>query len=107
MGNLGTPDGLGLGEVYKIVSWNLAVGDFNGDDEVNAASYVVWRNDSNRTQDEKSTCGAQSSGQTAGSGSSIAEPATLPEPATLVLLMFAAAWCLCIGRAAKKVPLTR
>jgi len=50
MGNLGTPDGLGLGEIYKIVPWSLAVGDFNSDDVVDGADYVMWRHDPNGTQ---------------------------------------------------------
>jgi hypothetical protein len=49
MGNLGTPEGLGLGEIYQIVPRNVAYGDFNNDDVVDAADYVVWRNDPNRT----------------------------------------------------------
>jgi glucose/arabinose dehydrogenase len=49
MGNLGTPDGLGLGEIYQIVPQNLAIGDYNNDDVVDAADYVVWRNDPNQT----------------------------------------------------------
>jgi glucose/arabinose dehydrogenase len=50
MGNVGTPDGLGLGEIYVVVPWHVASGDFNRDDVVNGADYVVWRNDPNRTQ---------------------------------------------------------
>jgi glucose/arabinose dehydrogenase len=50
MGNLGTPDGLGRGEIYQIVPRNIAFGDFNDDTVVNAADYVAWRNDPNGTR---------------------------------------------------------
>ena len=43
MGNLGTPDGFGRGEVYKIVPRNVAFGDFNGDTVIDAADYTSWR----------------------------------------------------------------
>jgi len=74
-------------------------GDYNGDNLVDAADYVVWRktgiNGPQGYNDWRANFG-----MTVSSGAALpsADPlsAAVPEPATLVLLTFAAAgWCLC------------
>jgi hypothetical protein len=78
------------------------VGDYNGDGNVAAADYVVWRKGAGTTYSQNDYDTWRSHfGQHAGSGSGASANFTVPEPATLVLLMFAAAgWCLRRGRAA-------
>jgi hypothetical protein len=88
-------------------------GDYNNNGVVDAADYVVWRDDEGTTNvlpnDPLGGTIGQAQygqwrahfGQTAGSGSGATSNAAVPEPATLVLLMFAAAsWCVRRRRAA-------
>jgi hypothetical protein len=90
-------------------------GDYNQDDTVGAADYVVWRdmlgqmgpglaadgNGNNQIDSGDYDIWWSHFGQTAGSGSGAFANAAVPEPMTMVLLMFAAAgWCLRRGRAA-------
>jgi glucose/arabinose dehydrogenase len=94
MGNLGTPDGRGLGEIYKLVPRHFARGDFNADTVVDAADYVLWRSllGTTFTQDDYDRWRAHF-GQ-ANLGGSAAEGG-VPEPATsLVLLSVHVAACL-------------
>jgi hypothetical protein len=65
-------------------------GDFNGDDLVDAADYVVWRKRLGMmyTQEEYDVWRAHF-GQIADSGSVAAMHAVVPEPASLVLMMLA------------------
>ena len=83
-------------------------GDYNKDNVVDAADYVVWRKNNNTSVPlpNDTTAGTSPAdydvwrahfGQTAGSGLPIGSSSrvAVPEPATLVLLMLAAAgWCL-------------
>jgi hypothetical protein len=80
-------------------------GDYNDDDSVDAADYVVWRK-GDGTQARYDTWRANF-GAMLGNGSGSAIPSAgalspaVPEPATLVLLMIAAAgWCVLRRRAA-------
>jgi hypothetical protein len=61
-------------------------GDFNGDNEVNAGDYVVWRN--NDGAPEGYDAWRVNFGATAGGS---AANGSVPEPATALLLLFAAA----------------
>jgi hypothetical protein len=90
MGNLGTPDGLGRGEIYKIVPRNIALGDFNSDGIVDAADYPLWRDGlgTRYTQDDYERW-RTNFGKAAASGS--ITNAAVPEPATLGLLVVATA----------------
>ena len=68
-------------------------GDYNKNGSVDAADYVVWRDDPNRTQAQYDVWRANF-GRTVGtvSGSELADPwqSNVPEPATLWLLSFTA-----------------
>ena len=84
----------------NLVTFEVSVGplpgDFNGDDIVDAADYVVWRKNPGGiyTQNDFNTWRANF-GQPSGSGSVAGANATVPEPVTLLLLMVAVAgWCL-------------
>ena len=92
-------------------------GDFNTNGVVDAADYVVWRNNVGSTtalpnDSIGGTIGTPQYnewrthfGQTAGSGAGVGANAAVPEPATVVMLILAAAgWCLWRGRAAYKMP---
>ena len=67
-------------------------GDYNHDNTVDAADYVVWRKDSNRTTAHYDVWRSHF-GQPPGSGSGVSANTAVPEPATLALLIFAAAGC--------------
>jgi hypothetical protein len=68
-------------------------GDYNNNGVVDAADYVVWRNN-NGTQAEYNTWRANFGTTSPGIGAANAVPA-VPEPLTLVMLMVAASgWCL-------------
>lgn len=65
---------------------NAGPGDFNGDYVVDAADYVVWRNDPNRTQAQYDTW-RTNFGQYLGAGSAAGlSSSTVPEPAAWGLL---------------------
>ncbi|MEX0612807.1 MAG: glycerophosphodiester phosphodiesterase family protein [Pirellulales bacterium] len=68
-------------------------GDYNQDGHVNAADYVVWRKDPNRTQTQYDLWWANF-GRTAGSGAGSFSDSAVPEPATLLLIILAAGCCL-------------
>ena len=74
----------------------LLPGDFNFDGYVDAADYVVWR----KIDGTPAGYNAWRThfGQTAGSGSNTAANAAVPEPATLIMILAAAACCLCQRR---------
>jgi hypothetical protein len=78
-------------------------GDYNLNNVVDAADYVLWRKTPNNfggDPDGYNTWRANF-GQPSGSGSVAAANATVPEPTTLVMLIFAAvSCCLRRGRAA-------
>jgi serralysin len=77
----------------------LLPGDYNVDDLVDAADYVIWRK-SDGTPAGYNTWRANF-GETSGSGSVASENATVPEPATLVMLILAATgWWFRRGQAA-------
>jgi hypothetical protein len=95
-------------------------GDYNGNGIVDAADYVVWRNNLGTTHVLSNdtiggTIGAAQYnqwrvhfGESVGSGAGAVTNAAVPEPATFVLLMFAvASCCLLRRRAAEKAPATR
>ena len=74
-------------------------GDFNRDEAVDAADYVVWRK-ADGTQAGYNSW-RTNFGESASSGSRAIANTTIPEPASLVLLMIAAVgWCLLRDRAA-------
>jgi hypothetical protein len=77
---------------YDIELSSIVAGDFNNDNAVNAADYVVWRKGlgTTYTQNDYNVWRANF-GQTAGSGSGATASAAVPEPTTLLLLTFAAA----------------
>jgi len=81
----------GIGSQESLVTFEGSVGplpgDFNGDDIVDAADYVVWRKNFG-TQTSYDVWRAHF-GQTAGSGSSTVANTTVPEPTTLVMLIVA------------------
>jgi hypothetical protein len=67
-------------------------GDYDRNDVVEAADYVVWRkNDGTQAGYETWQAHFGQSISSAGSGSVVSANAAVPEPATSVLLMFAAA----------------
>jgi FAD dependent oxidoreductase len=68
------------------------LGDYNLNGVVDAADYVVWRKDPNRTQAQYDTWRARF-GQTANSGSGVSENTAIPEPTTLVQIVLVAAGC--------------
>ena len=90
----------GITSVAGLVTFEGSVGplpgDFNGDDIVDAADYVVWRKNFG-TQTSYDVWRAHF-GQTAGSGSSTVANTTVPEPAARVMVMFAAAVGVCSRR---------
>jgi hypothetical protein len=109
-GVAGTFDAVSLPALTPGLSWSInynptnfqllvvqaLAGDFNGNGNVDAADYVVWRKGlgTTYTQNDYNVWRAHF-GQTSGSGAGASANATVPEPATLLLLMFAAAgWCL-------------
>ena len=93
-------------------------GDYNHDGTVDAADYVVWRDNEGTNNPLPNdpiggTIGpAQfdqwraSFGQTAGNGAGADVNAPVPEPTSFVLMALATGWWLRRGRAGKKVPAT-
>jgi hypothetical protein len=78
-------------------------GDYNGDTKVNAADYVLWRNDPNAfggTPAGYNTWRANFGTGDPGSGSGLGGSAAVPEPASVVLLLFGLAALGCRRRAA-------
>ena len=76
------------------------LGDYNGDNTVDAADYVVWRK-TDGSQAGYDTWRTHFS-QSAGSGTSLSAIVAVPEPATAVMsLLTMAAWCFRRGRAAQ------
>ncbi len=69
----------------RVVAPSLS-GDYNQNGVVDAADYIVWRNDPNHTQAGYDLWRAHF-GQTAGSGSGASANAAVPEPTTLVLVI--------------------
>ena len=65
-------------------------GDYNLDGGVDAADYVVWRKDPNRTLAQYDVWRSHF-GQTAGSGSDAKANTAVPEPTTMVMLIVAVA----------------
>jgi glucose/arabinose dehydrogenase len=91
MGNLGTPDGRGLGEIYKVVPRSLALGDFNRDGVVDAADYTVWRRGLGTTFNQTDYAAWRANfGALVSAASSRFSP--IPEPAAFVLFMIAGVW---------------
>ncbi len=89
--------GLGTTEYYYGLAWwygnapSPLSGDYNSDGSVNAADYVLWRNDPasyGGDPDGYNTWRANF-GNTAGSGSSFA---AVPEPAFAALVLLGGAW---------------
>jgi hypothetical protein len=87
-------------------------GDYNGNNVVDAADYVIWRknlgttttlpNDEtpgNVTQEDYGVWRANF-GQTASAGASLASGAAVPEPHALLLALFALMNVLCLTRSA-------
>lgn len=68
------------------------LGDYNLNGVVDAADYVVWRKDPNRTQAQYDTWRTHF-GQSANSGSGVSESTTIPEPTTLVQMVLLAVGC--------------
>jgi hypothetical protein len=69
-------------------------GDFNGDNVVDAADYIVWRKTPNNFGGDPAGYNTWRThfGQTVGSSAGVSTNAAVPEPATLALLMLAAAY---------------
>jgi T5SS/PEP-CTERM-associated repeat protein len=108
--------GLSWNVVYSPTSVSLTVvsglpGDFNANGVVDAADYVVWRNNVGSTtalpnDSIGGTIGTPQYnewrthfGQTAGSGAGVSANAAVPEPATLALLILGT-MAMCAGRRA-------
>ena len=100
----------GLSDVSAVISYTLASapaglpGDYNDDNKVDAADYVVWRN-GGPLQNETVTIGSVTPddynewranfGKTVGSGSASGQLiGSVPEPATAYLFVVAVAWLL-------------
>jgi hypothetical protein len=87
--NLPTFNGLTFAATQLLNSISLqvveSIGDFNHDNAVNAADYVVWRK-TGGSPDDYNTWRANI-GQPTGSGSGAGANAAVPEPATVVLLI--------------------
>jgi len=83
-------DGLGYALVSAIIP--PLAGDFNGDQVVDAADYVVWRKGVGTiyTQDDYNDWAANF-GATVGSASSASANLAVPEPATALTLVLSAA----------------
>jgi hypothetical protein len=86
--------------VLAVASPGLA-GDFNGDGTVDAADYVVWRQDPDRTQEQYDTWRANFGAPGSGSGTSSAFPLppsplafAVPEPSRAALVLAAIVPCL-------------
>jgi len=85
---------------FVIEAQTIIPGDYNDDGTVDAADYVVWRKDPNRTPAQYELWRSHF-GQTAGSGAGATANVAVPEPATLVPLILAASGrCLRRSRAA-------
>jgi hypothetical protein len=84
----------GTGDLFRfwdagIQPWEI--GDFNGDNQIDAADYVTWRKDPNHTQTDYQTWRSHF-GDTLATGSSTAlvaedKNAAIPEPSSLALLV--------------------
>ncbi|MEX2169887.1 MAG: PEP-CTERM sorting domain-containing protein [Pirellulales bacterium] len=93
--------------VDQVVLRSLAAsvpGDYNGDGQVNAADYTVWRDTKNSTVDAGTGADGDGSGMVddddydfwaqrfnGGSGAASGQAVNVPEPATLLMLLIAAA----------------
>jgi fibronectin-binding autotransporter adhesin len=78
--------GTGLLQVSTFVG---LAGDYNNDDSVDAADYVLWRKSPNTFGGDPAGYNTWRSnfGQTAGSGSSATSSVSVPEPSTFAILM--------------------
>ena len=99
LGNLGNLFSTSIaGRTLQVFVVPALPGDFNSDNVVDAADYVIWRK-SNGSPASYNLWRAHFS-QPPGSSSSASASAAVPEPATFLLLMFGAAgWCLRRSRA--------
>jgi hypothetical protein len=93
-----------LGDSFgdKTVAFTLSAslpGDYNGDGKVDAADYVIWRNDPAGHGGNPAGYNAWRTNFGASAGSGVGAGAAVPEPASLCLLMFGllGAW-LGVGR---------
>lgn len=91
---IGSNGSLGYLNELRIVGNTVALpGDYNGDGKVNAADYVVWRNDPASHGGNPAGYNAWRANFGAGSAAGIGSGATVPEPAAVVIILAAITSC--------------
>jgi hypothetical protein len=81
-----------IAQLVVLIAPTFPLGDYNRNNVVDAADYVVWRKGLGTTYNQNDfTVWRAHFGQTAGSGLAASANGTIPEPATLMILIVAAA----------------